>query len=557
MTSNINTEEPVEELNIKATSIISLPDLPSDVFILVIERLEAWDIVRCQMVSVAWRKAFTASKFLRIAIRKYPHAREARQLSSNAMHPASARDSDLQWRTMFNKIACRYFHLTHGRSRTIQKYKTAIPARLRLAHWFPVSPFDYHESQPGGRLCYSNPWDPYNHHELRPGEQTTLFQHSFWSCEDGLLVFVPTKPFVFDYDAAELPVPTTSSHLAIMVFDLEAQRGVQVPFDIKDKVVRNFRLKDRTLIIEWAEKKPYHALNDLEYVHRHFASCYDIRSQAHSGVAKCCRWTVTLRSEWKLHFLGLPLNTCDRFFSTHTKDHYAIYLWQPNRSMYTGDEDQPIECLLVWDISQPRQYLPSQDPGGKGQPDDIYSGPHVVSRFNYRDLCFYGIRQQSWPSLMNFSLDSVQHTVTVRENACIAGQGYFDPAERLWRARTTSILFQGRGPHLRREWDGNLPPYRGNCSMESCDTLETEKWFLGIMDVIDHKADVRFSLAESVFTGRDMQNTTCLRIRTLGRMATLDQSSTKQIAYTGKIAGDERFLIGQNDSLEIVVLRFD
>ena len=556
MMSDINIVEGVEKLNVNNRSI-GLPDQPSDIFVLVIKRLEAWDIVRCQKVSVAWRKAFTAPEFLRIALKKYPRAREVHQLTSNATHPASLRDSNFQWRITFSKIACRYFHLTHGRPRSIQKYETAIPERSRLAHWFPVSPFEYHESQPGRRLCQWNPFElPNPPHVMCREEQTSLFQHSFWSYEDGLLVFVPLKPLIFDHDAAKLPMLKLSCDFAIVVMDLESQYVVQVPFDISDKVVRNFRLRDRTLVIEWAEKKPYHALNDSEDVHRHFASCYDINLHEHSGVDQCGRWTVTFRNEWKLHFLGLPLNTLDRFFSTHTKDHYAVYLWQPNRSMYTGDEEQPIESLHVWNISQPRAYLPSQDPGGRRRPDDTQCGPRVVSRFNYRDLEFYGVRQQSSPSLINFCLDSVQHTVTIRENVRIAGQGYFDPAERLWCVNTTSILFQGSGPHLRREWDGNLPPYRGNCSMESSDILDSENWFSGIMDVVDHNADVRFSLAETVFTGRDIQNNAFLRIRSLGTMATLDETTTKQIAFMGKIAGDERFLIGQNDVHAVVILRF-
>lgn len=554
---DIDIVENMKRPNIQ-TQFDGLPNLPSDIFVLVIQRLEAWDIVHCQKVSLAWRKAFTASEFLRIALKNYPNAREVRQLSLTATDPASEGYSNLQWRILFNKIACRYFHLTHGRYRSIQKYQTAISERLRLDHWFPVSPFEYHESQPGRRLCYWNPWEPNNlHHDMGREEQTSLYQHSFWSYEDGLLVFVPSKPLTLDYDAAELPMSKVSCDFAIMILDLESQRGVQIPFDISDKVVRNFRLRERTLIIEWAEKKAYHALNDSEDVHRHFASCYDISLHEHSGVDDCGRWKVTFRSEWKLHFLGLPLNTLDRFFSTHSKDHYAIYLWQPNRSMYSGDEEHPIESLLIYDISHSCAYLPSQDPGGKGRPGDIQVGPHLVSRMNYRDLQFFGVRQQSSPSLINFSLDSVQHSITIRENVRIVGQGYFDPAERLMCAKTTRILFQGKGPHLRQEWDGNLPPYRGNCSMESSDILESENWLSGIMDVVDHKADVRFSLAETVFTGRDIQNNALLRIRSIGAMATLDDTTTKQIAYMGKIAGDERFLIGQKDAHDVVVLRFD
>lgn len=545
----------MENMNIPTVSI-GLPNLPGDVFALIVEHLDAWDVVRCQMVSSAWSQVFSAPDFLRIILKKYPHAREAPQLISSSKLATSDRKSYLQWRTTFNRIACRYFHLTHGKPRTIEKHKTAVP-EPRIPNLFSVSCWDYHESQPGRRLYHLSTLQPWQRQEMAPGEQTYLFRHAFWSYEDGLLVFIPTKPFAFGYDPAAILKGSPPASFAIMMLDLKSQYGVEVPFHLKDRVVRNLRLKDQTLIIEWAEMEYYHALNDSENVHRHFVTCYDIKPQPCFSGATACRRTVTFRSEWKLHFLGLPLNAQDRFYSTHTKDHYAVYLWQPNRSMYTGDEEQPIECLLVWDIAQPRQYMPSLDPSRKDQPEDVRSGPHIVCRFDYRLLQHYGIRQQSSPCLMKFSLNSEQRTITVYENVRVSGQGYFDPAGRLWCARTTTILFHGEGPHLQRECDINLPPYRGNCSMETSDVLEPELWFLGIMDVVDEKADVRFSLAESAFTSRDVQNSAFLRIQALGIMATLDEATAKQVAHVGKIAGDERFLVGQNDRQEVVVLKFD
>jgi hypothetical protein len=556
MTDQTHAVEAMEGVEI-STASTDLADLPGDVFAMIIENLEAWDIVRCQMVSSAWLQAFSAPEFLRINLKKYLPTREARHLIPDTLLPNSPRESDAMWRTTFSKIAGRYFHLTHGKPRTIQKHKTAVPERSEPTNWFPVNCWEYHESQPGGRLHYLQSAEPHENPDTRPGEQAYLFNHAFWSYEDGLLGFAPGRPFNFAYDAAEVPMHSPSTNFAIIVLDLKSQHGVQVPFDVKDRVVRNLRLKDRTLIIEWAEKAPYHALNDSEVVHRHFATCYDVKPHPTSSGGTACRWTVTFRSEWKLHFLGLPLNHQDRFFSTHTKDHYAVYLWQPNRSMYTGDEEQPIECLLIWDIAQPRQYMPSLDPGGNNHPGGLRRGPYLVARFDYRLLEHYGIRQHSSPSLIKFSLDSEQHTITVHENSCIAGQGYFDPAERLWCVKTTNIPFRGEGPHLQRECDGKLPPYRGNCSMETSDVLDPEPWFLGIMDVVDEKADVRFSLVQSVFTGKDVHNMAFVRIWALQRMATLDEATTRQIAHMGKIAGDERFLVGQNDSQEIVVLRFD
>jgi hypothetical protein len=226
--------------------------------------------------------------------------------------------------------------------------------------------------------------------------------------------------------------------------------------------------------------------------------------------------------------------------------------------MYTGDEELPIESLAVWDITQPSEYLPSADPTGKMRPDPaIFEGPRVVAKFSFRDLEYLGIRQHSAISLMSFAIDSGARALVVRENVYVPGQGYFDPAERLWSARTTIFPFVGHGPHLRREGDGNLPPYRGNCSMETVDVLEAEEWFLGIMDVVDHVASVRFSLVETVFTGQPLEKKKLVRTDVLGsQRVMLDDVLAREISHMGKIAGDERWLIGQNGSQELVVLKF-
>lgn len=537
---------------------IGLLDLPEDVFLLIIDNLEAWDFVRCRKVSKSWRKAFSEPEHLRVLLKKYPFAREVRDFSRNGAFSKPAEASNVDWHGIFDEIAARYFHLTHGKARSVTRYKSAVPEHGRVAHWVPVSPWEYHESQPGGRLYHQSPLTPYENQFNRPGERAYLFRPSFWSYEDGLLVFSPPRQPEFKWDPRKnITVPVQN---ALVLVDLETDAQYQIPFDLTKRVIRNFRLKERTLIVEWAEEISYHALNDLERVHRHYASCYDISLRSESYHPRT--WEITFRSEYKLHFLGLPLNSRDRFFSVHTRTHYLIYFWQPNRSMYTGDEELPIESLFIWDISQPSKYLPSLDPAGRHRPDQSPSsegscGPGVISRFSYRDLDHFGIRQHSAISLMSFALDSEAGTVTVRENVCIAGQGYFDPAERLWCARTTSFPIQGQGPHLRREWDGNLPPYRGNGSMETANVLEAEKWFLGIMDVVDAAARVRFSLIETVFTGQLVENRKLIRIEALdGKPMVLDDELAENLSHMGRIAGDERFLVGQNASQEVVVLRF-
>jgi hypothetical protein len=180
----------------------------------------------------------------------------------------------------------------------------------------------------------------------------------------------------------------------------------------------------------------------------------------------------------------------------------------------------------------------------------------MIERLVLGQLDYYGIRQHSDVALMSLHLDSSAHTLTIRENICVAGQGYFDPAERLSCAKTTTLLFKGQGPYLYREWDGNLPPYRGHCSMESTDIEEPEKWFLPIIDVLDEIADVRFSVVQTSFTGQYVENSRVIRIKANGRVASMEQPLVEQVSALGKIAGDERWLVGQNRSQELVVLKF-
>jgi len=201
----------------------------------------------------------------------------------------------------------------------------------------------------------------------------------------------------------------------------------------------------------------------------------------------------------------------------------------------------------------------STSAGRKKPTNPTAIGPQQVSRFSFRELDHLGIRQHSAISLMSLSLDADPKAPNVcfRENVCLAGQGYFDPAERLWCARTTIFPSTGLGPHLRREFDGSLPPYRGHTSMETADIEDPDQWFLGIGDVIDSRANIRFSLIETVFTGQSVENKRLIRIHALGRpLAVLDDELAREMTHMGRIMGDERYLIGQNARQEVVVLTF-
>jgi len=506
---------------------ISLPDLPEDIFLLVLAELDIWDVASCQRVSKLWRAAFLNDGHLCIMLKQYPGAREVREVH---LTPGA---SDVNWKKIFRTVATRYDNLTHGTVRKVTRYPLA-PCE-QTGDWFPVGQWDYHESQPGGRLYYESAAT----HLSRLGAKPYLFRPTMWSYDDGLLVYAPAEPVDRDHPR----------HI-LALLDVRTAVHYPIPFDVSGKFIRNLRLRHCTLVVEWAEKDPFHNLNAMEQVNRHFASCFDVSRQGTT-------WDTVFRSEWKIHFLGLPPNQHDRFFSTHDATHYAVYFWQPNRSMYTGDEEMPIESLCVWNISTPSSYQPSTDPSGKDRPADN-QGPHTVARFSFHAMDSMGVRQHASVSLMSLHVDSASLSLTVRENVCVAGQGYFDPAERLWCAKTTTFPFLGQGPHLRREWDGNLPPYRGHCSMESAELEEIEGWFSPIMDVVDADAHVRLSLVETCFTGQSMDNRMVVRVKTgfLGDWVSLEDSIVREISGMGRIAGDERWVIGQSERQEIVVVEF-
>ena len=541
------SEPPSESGADSPSPILSVSDLPEDVFLIIFDFLHVWEVARCQIVSRSWRQAFLKEEYLQRVLRKYHTARELQGFLQNL--PLPNKMSTFDWVGVFQSVAARYYHLSHGKARKVDRHKLA--ASEQTGDFYHIGEWDYHESQPGGRLYYENAAT----HLYRLTAKPHLFHATLWSYSDGLLVFAP----------ASRSVSVRRTEI-LALLDLNTNQMFRVPFDISSKIIRNLRLHVRTLIVEWAERDPFHNLNDMEQVNRHFASCFDVVAVPHGSHP--VQWTVQHRSEFKLHFLGLPLNSRDRFFSTHNSTYYAVYFFQPNRSMYSGDEDLPIESLFVCDISKPSKYLPSQDPSGQFRPRNPTDGPHIVARFPFHALDFLGVRQRSQIRLMSLSLDTPTASLTWRENVCVAGQGYFDPAERLWCAKTTSFPFLGAGPHLQREWDGYLPPYRGHSSMESTDVDEEalEKWFVPIMDAVDDQTGVRLSLVETCFTGLSMmENKLIIRIKVPwldeqnqdGEYVVLqDDRLVQELSVMGRIAGDERWIIGQNEMMELVVAKF-
>ena len=167
----------------------------------------------------------------------------------------------------------------------------------------------------------------------------------------------------------------------------------------------------------------------------------------------------------------MPLNSTDRFFSTHTTTHYALYLWQPNRS--TWGEDDPIEALTIWDISEHSPYRPSEDPTGKGKPS-IDEGPRVLRRLSFADLDFYEVRQKLTPILRNLELDESHVYVVEEDHPQLQGQQTEWQYPRLHEVKSVGIPF-GVGPRWEHGCVGHDP-----FNIKPCKRWDSDRGFLAM-----------------------------------------------------------------------------
>lgn len=448
-----------------------ITELPHDLFLLVISYLPARACVRCRAVNRRWHAAFTSELVSLLLLRwNFPRCRELRLAAAAASRSPSstalprnlrAELTDIaehpnSWSSTFVEVACRYFHLNKAQSRAVEKLELAVSSR---------------ESGSAFSFWGVAPWNRF----LRLNERTSNFHYPdpvwWYSQEDGVLVY----PAAFD-TSDPVPPDRCDGHVYRIV-DLATGQRVPVPFDVRLKHIRRVRLAQGVLVFEWAEALPYHSLNDRELVHRHFVTAFDVVRKPQAATLGTT-WTVGFRSEWKLHFLGLPLNRSDRFFSAHTSTHYAVYFWQPNRSLY---QDDPIEQLAVWDISTPNPYRPSEDPKGDKRPAvarapslptglwagqditaagrgygladsradserpkraslvDATAGPQVIRRMAWRELDFYGLRQRATPRLRSLALDDRNLYVIEEEHRWADGQHSSLSPPRVHLVRSTGI----------------------------------------------------------------------------------------------------------------------
>ncbi|KAG6362024.1 hypothetical protein INS49_010253 [Diaporthe citri] len=378
---------------------MDIVELPRDLFLLVVAHLSARTVVLCRRVSRSWHGAF-ADPDLNLQLMKwhFPRSREMRvaYLAGALGGPGPAEievhdtadDRDRRregedegsgddakaawspdWTATFATVARRYHHLRTATPWTTEAIKLGSTEQGPSRMFYPVAI-----------------WDRF----LRLDDKTAPFHYPdpawSYSQDDGLLVYHSAA----HEDTAGVEEQTASCPWRLR--DLETGQEVVVPFPQgEDRIVRRVRLCDRVLILEWCEREAYHQLNDREECHRHFVTALDVvrerRGASSPGdqtaAGEADTWAVRPRCQFKTHFLGFPLNRHDRFFSAHTATHYAVYVWQPNRSLYNDD---PIESVIVWDISA-RDH------------------PRTIRRITWDTLAFYGVRQGATPTLRSLGMD--------------------------------------------------------------------------------------------------------------------------------------------------------
>ncbi|OKL59475.1 hypothetical protein UA08_05265 [Talaromyces atroroseus] len=496
-----------------------LPYLPQELFQMIVRDLEPVDIVRCRRVSSAWYRAFTNPiSLIQILKSSYPRAKEVRELcqpdTPNALQTVHGLSQD-KWRALFDTVVERYHRLTScGKPRSVQK-------------------FDLQETNTAENGCCYVAVEHWETHTSHPGTKIDmLFGHTFWTYEEGLVVF-PDK-----------------HERSLVVLDLETRLTYMVPFVIANKNIRRIRLQDRLLVVEWADEDQPDMWSGCGWYY-HYATSFEINRVGRA-------WDVTLRNEWEMIPNGLSLGYSDRFFSTHNRRHYAIY---------TSLDSHTAHRLTIWDISKPSEYRPSQDCMNQLEDTATDAEPFIVFEYDYDALDLMGLRmsrQGEWHiEIMRMDIDSSTSTVSITQ-VMDGGRMDYNPLEYTPRTKVTCLPFRpGCSPlqEVQTVYPQTVyPPYRGNCSMEIPPWTATSPWpcYWGICESTDEKANVSFCLSylsSRTQTGYE-EDPLMVTIQTSQSIKTLNHEFAEEVSFKGKICGDERFLVGENAQNQLVVLYF-
>ncbi|KAI1322033.1 hypothetical protein F5Y16DRAFT_387838 [Xylariaceae sp. FL0255] len=528
--------------------VSDLTDLPNDVFLLIISYLSPRENVLARRVSKAWRATFTAEYVCSQLMRwHFPRAREISAAAGATQREEYCRRS---WSCIFARVACRYFHLVSATPRQIEKVEDIVKTTAGVRTLNSDSSSLFRSVQPWDR------WLSWNHH-------AAPFQHldANWDLHDGLLVY-PKR----NADAAASSGNSSGQYVA---YNLDTKTCFPIPFDTSSRIVRRLRLTQGVLVIEWCQRQPLYKPGD-QPAQLHFATFFDVKRSA----ANSALWDISFRSELSInHPFGLPLKNEDRFFSAHTDTHYAVYLWQPNFPPGEGEDNValPDESLVVWDISN--------------------SQPSAVRMFTSSELEDLGLRQGCKPTLRQILLDEKNVYVHEEDHRWLVGaQSSLSTPPRHHHVRCTGIPFAGNGPHWFDECSANGDSHMSYCPRAGSNSAATwagfapcwrheEFPYLTVSDVVDKVAGVRFTarrcfkmealsvsvVAPAIPGGGGTRGKDRVGPKSLGEEKEEGKEESEirfsdemwqQVLGRGKIAGDERWLVGEDAEGNITVVRF-
>lgn len=560
--------------------MLSLADLPEALLLETLKYLQPVDVIRCSKVSPQLHQTLTTSDVCRHLLDYYfPRSREGRLL-----HTLFTAEEDLEnanllldtkdWTKVFSTVSRRYYHLTTATHHELHKIiSLKDPQCLQLRG--------------------VTPWNRY----LRANRTTLPFQcgDPMWAYgrDEGLLVYPDTQ---FRYEA----------------LDVATGQAYTVPFETQDKIVRRVRLNAGVLVFEWADRIAHHQINERTAAHRHYATAFDfkytgtsydilpdLKSISDDSVdGKSPSWDITFRTEWRIHYLGLPITDNDRFFSAHNSTHYAVYIYQPNRSPY--GENDPLERLIVWEIGSPPPYPLPSDFDSRPLRE-----PQAIHRLVNAGLEPWGVRQSDTPRLRSLALDDITvdphtgaptgHVFFIEEDHQWSDGPHSSPEPPLHHVvRSTGIPLSGDsyGPHWMEECGKDDLP-----SVESCrrsgmagrrwpggaPCWRHQKWpWIADADIVDAAAGVRIS-AYTIYKGSmgvdtidhdvfvalrntllkddgDHPNDMAAKwMRHNEPSSVWDKFSHNfwtQLMGKGFISGDERWVIGQDSEGHIAIMTF-
>ncbi|KAK2002264.1 F-box domain-containing protein [Colletotrichum falcatum] len=608
-----------------------LTDLPDTLFLEVLSHLTPREIVLCRLVSRASRAALARPDLSQALLHVFfPRSLECRLLRGARASPqaqerpspppprehgqprregsptratgAGAEEPD--WPALFARVARRYHNLSRAAFHsltTVPILKPSAPLR-RFAPWARQLCVDVHSAH----LALADP---------------------NWTCADGVLVYPspsPARSVASSGPCSGATSSTSPEPPVLRALDLSSGDESTVPFDWAEKVVRRVRLAEGLLVVEWAEARGSHPLNEGEVAHRHFATAFDVRitssplrptgssgnrppvnldghgkpaatDEGGDGPARDQAPVVTFRSEWKIHYLGLPILAPDRIFSAHNATHYVLFAHQPNRSPW--GEDTPLERLVVWSLNRPSPYRPSLDPSCSNKPLSD-PGPDIVLRLTNGELDHWGVRQLHMPRLMRLALDTVADDGDGTD-AVHSGHVFVQEEDHVWSSgphasenpparhtvRSVGIPLSGTGPRWVHECGADGDAERSFCPVARSRprAMAETRWpgwapcwrheefpYLTVAESVDAAAGVRVcgrrcftmtTVSASVdgSRGRDApgEREAGANAETAVRgEAQFEDDMWKTLMKGAALAGDERWVVGEDAAGDISVVRF-